>query len=191
VSARGLTLVELLATLAVAAVLLGVALPAMRHLLDQQRAGAAINQVAGAIHFARVSAIEGRRTVSLCPSPAQEPDADCAGRDQWPVGMLVFADRNGNGRRDAGDATLRRLPALPRGAVLRWRSFRNRSYLQFLPSGLTPWQNGHFLLCLPGGDARLARMLVVNAAGRLRQARDRDGDGVREDVQGRPLDCRR
>jgi len=189
VCVRGLTLVELLAALAVAAVLLGMALPAMRHLVDQQRAAAAINQVAGAVNFARASAIEGRRTVSLCPSPAREPDAYCAGRDEWPIGMLVFSDGNGNGRRDAGEATLRRLPALPPGATLRWRSFRNRSYLQFLPSGLTPWQNGHFLLCLRDDDPRLARMLVVNAAGRLRHARDRDGDGVREDAQGRPLDC--
>ena len=57
------------------------------------------------------------------------------------------------------------------------------------PMGFTRDQNGNFTWCPGNGDVRLARQLIVNAAGRLREALDSDGDGVREGANGRPIGC--
>jgi len=184
-AARGFTLIELLVTLAVAAILLGMAGPAFRELVARQRGAAAMNQLIGAVAAARAEAITYRRTVTLCPGRGGR----CLGRNQWHAGALIFHDGNGNGRIDGADRVVTALPALDAGQRIYWRSFRNRSYLQFFPRGFTAWQNGSFLYCPPDDDARLARMAIVNAQGRVRRAPDADGDGIVENASGDPVAC--
>jgi type IV fimbrial biogenesis protein FimT len=182
---RAFTLPELLVTLAIAAAALVLAVPAFHDLLAAQRATAALNQIVGAVALARTEAILQRRTVTLCPGS----NGVCLGRDQWHHGALVFIDSDRNGRRDEGERLVGALPGLRPGERIYWRSFRNRSYLQFHPRGYTDWQNGSFLYCPSGGQARHARMIILNAQGRVRVARDADGDGVAEDADGSGLRC--
>lgn len=182
---RGYSLVELMVALAVAGLLLGIAVPEFRDLIAAQQATARINAVAGAIQTARHLAIAQNAVAVMCPG--QGPA--CAGRDQWHLGTLIFADRDGDRRVDEGELVAARLPKLDDGERLVWRSFRNRTFLQFRGTGLTDWQNGNFQYCPANGDPRLARQLILNAQGRVRQALDQDGDGIREDARGRPLTC--
>ncbi len=183
---RGVTLVELLVALGLAGLLLSLAAPAFTTLVAAQRASAASNAIIGAVRFARAAAISHRRPVVLCPARGQR----CGGHADWSKGAWIFADADGDGQRDDGELLYGALPPFERGASLRWRSFRNRSYLRFLPTGLTAWQNGHFHYCPADRDARFARMIIINAAGRTRVASDRDGDGVAETASGDPLRCR-
>ena len=190
--AAGLTLVELLTTLAVAGILVTTASGGAAHLVDQHRASAALNQMLGAIRFARHAAVTHRSSATLCPADgARGQEQTCGRRNTWHNGALVFLDGNANGHFDGGDVLLRRLPPLGQGDRFYWRSFRNRSYLMIRPSGLTDWQNGNFLYCPQGGDSRFARQIVINAQARVRHARDSDGDGVVEDARGRPVRCPR
>ena len=182
---RGTTLIELLVSLAVAGILLSWAGAEATHLVTEHRATAAVNQILGAVRFARHAAVTYRSPVTVCPAGRE----GCGRRDHWHDGILVFLDRNADGRLDEGEGILRRLPRLDARERIYWRSFRNRSYLSLRPSGLTDWQNGSFLLCPGGGDPRQARQLIVNAQARVRHARDADGDGIREDASGRPLAC--
>ena len=200
VKCGGLTLVELLTTLAVAGILVASASGGAAHLIEQHRAGAAVNQMLGAVRFARHAAVAHRTSATLCPAdgaqslqpgsargnPSQER---CGRRNTWHNGALVFLDRNANGRFDGSDALLRRMPRLREGDRFYWRSFRNRSYLMIRPSGLTDWQNGNFLYCPESGDPRFARQIVINAQARVRHARDSDGDGIVEDARGRAVEC--
>ena len=66
----GLTLVELLTTLAVAGILVTAASGGAAHLIDHHRAGAAVNQMLGAIRFARHAAVAHRSPATLCPASA-------------------------------------------------------------------------------------------------------------------------
>ena len=182
---RGVTLIELLVGLALAGILLGMALPAFHDLLAARRTTADMNQLAGAIATARAEAILRRRTVTLCPGAAGR----CGRTDSWHAGQLVFLDADGDGRLDDEDTVTHALPPLRPGSRVYWRAFRARSYLQFQPRGYTRWQNGSFLYCPPDGAARGARMAIVNAQGRVRMARDADGDGVVENARGRPVSC--
>ncbi|MFU8815704.1 MAG: GspH/FimT family pseudopilin [Pseudomonadales bacterium] len=187
---RAFTVVELLVTLAVASACLSLALPSFHNLLASARATAAVNHIIGAVAVARTQAILLQRTTTLCPGtahPANEPA--CLGRNQWHLGTLVFVDDNRNGLIDPGERLLTALPPLRTGERIYWRSFRNRSYLQFHPRGYTEWQNGSFLYCPADGRAEYARMAIVNAQGRVRVARDADGDGIAEDASGQPLAC--
>lgn len=182
---RGLTLIELLVTLAVAGVLLPWGAVNGRHLIDTARASAALNQTLGGVAFTRHAAVAHRATVTLCPSAG----GGCGLRDAWHEGALIFLDLDGDGRLDGEDAPLRRLPGLADGDRIVWRSFRNRPHLSFLASGLTDWQSGNFTYCPAGGDLRFARQAILNAQGRVRLARDGDGDGIAEDASGRDLRC--
>ena len=181
----GVTLAEVLTTLAAGALLMAVALPAFDGLLARERAGSAINQMLGAVQFTRAAAVSHRVSAALCPGAEDR----CGRRNSWHDGALAFLDPNGNGRRDSGEEILMRLPPLPAGHRIYWRAFRNRTALVFRPSGLTDWQSGNFLYCPPDGDATGARQIVLNVEGRARRAVDADGDGVVEDSAGRPVVC--
>ena len=190
-TSRGLSLVEVLVALAVAAVLLGFAVPSLRKLLEQERSTAAINAVIGTVHLARSSAIELHARVIVCPlaAPQGTGPARCGGHADWPHGWLTFVDRDRNATFGGLDVGVRESQSLATGARLSWRSFRNRPYLAFEPSGLTEWQNGSFLYCPASADPHDARQVVLNPQGRLRQLTDRDGDGIVEDTNGRPVRC--
>lgn len=185
VRVAGVTLAEMLTALAAGALLMAVALPGFDRLLERERAGGAINQMLGAVQFTRAAAVSHRVTAALCPGA----DDRCGMRNTWHDGALVFLDPNGNGRRDAGEEILMRLPPLAPGHRMYWRAFRNRTALVFRPSGLTDWQSGNILYCPPDGDPTLARQIILNVQGRARRAIDTDGDGIVEDAGGRPVTC--
>ena len=182
---NGLTVSELLTTLAIAAVLVGTAIPGISGLLIRAKADAAIEQMSRAIQFTRYQAISHRTTATLCPGGGET----CGRRDSWHEGATVFLDGNANGVRDGAEEVLQRLQPLPAGYRARWRSFRNRSSLSMRPDGTTDWQPGNMLACPTDGDAQNARQLIVNAQGRVRVSRDSDGDGIVEDADGRPVAC--
>jgi len=92
---RGVTLVELCVVLAVSAVLLGVAAPDLRALLQAQQLKAATGDLFAAIDLARAQALARGRQVKLVP-------LDPAGAD-WSRGWRVVDDRDGNGLIDADE----------------------------------------------------------------------------------------
>lgn len=180
----GMTQLELLVTLAIAALLTTFAIPSLTDLVRDYRATAAINGIVGQVQYLRSTAITARRPVTLCPG---RPPV-CGKRDSWHTGSFAFIDHNKNGRLDGADAVKEFAPAAPQGAFT-WRSFRNRKSLSITGHGFTNWQNGSFRYCPDNGDERYARQAILNAQARVRYARDQDGDGIREDAQGQPLRC--
>ena len=86
----GFTVVELMVTLAIAAVLFGYALPAFDDLMNQRRATTRINQFVLAVNFARSEAAKLGGIVSV-----QSVDATDNG-NEWGVGYCVVAGNPGN-----------------------------------------------------------------------------------------------
>ena len=182
---RGASMMETMTALVIAATLVGAAVPALSALVGRGQADAATEQMVSAVHFLRHLAVTRRTTATLCPGSGSR----CGRRNSWHHGAIIFLDGDADGRLDVDDEVVRRLPPLPAGYRLRWRSFRNRKSLSMRPTGLTNWQNGNMLLCPPDRDAKKARQLILNAQGRIRLAVDGDGDGVVEDGSGRPVRC--
>lgn len=180
-----MTLLELLVTLVIAALLTTFAIPSLGGLVRDYRATAAINGIVGQVQYIRSTAITAQRPVTLCPGLAPT----CGQRDSWHIGSFAFIDHNKNGRLDSNDKIVKEFGPAAKSGEFTWRSFRNRKSLSINGSGLTNWQNGSFRYCPANGDERYARQAILNAQGRVRYARDQDGDGIREDAQGRPIAC--
>ena len=181
---KGLTLPEVMLTLVILALLTSFAMPRFDVLLAESRSASIVSQLVARIENARKSALVRGETLTLCPGRES-----CAGRDDWISGALLFSDHDADGRMDTGEPLLRRFSALGSSGQVRWRSFGNRPWIQFLPNGSTPSQSGRLTYCPQSGDPRIARELILNAAGRIRHAKDSDGDGIRESSDGTPLTC--
>ena len=141
----GFTLLELLVTLAVAAVLLVISVPAFTGLALDARLTAAVNRVVHGIHVARHEALKSGADVVLCRSPSGR---QCVHTGGWNDGLIVFVnrDRDDPPRVDAGEPILQSEPAFPLAAVL-----ANRRAFVF-----RPWSrsvNGTLTFCDQRGDA--------------------------------------
>ncbi len=92
-SPRGFTLVELMATLLVAAIVLGVGIPALTQFVSTNRMAAAANDLTSAIHMARTEAVKRRANVTLCPSANWDSAAPaCSAAGNIEDGWIVFVD---------------------------------------------------------------------------------------------------
>ena len=89
----GVTIPEMLVALAIVGVMTGFALPAFQAFVQQNRSAAALNQITGAVQFARAAAITMRNTVSLCPA---EDALTCGTRDTWHNGAIIFKRYDGD-----------------------------------------------------------------------------------------------
>lgn len=68
--ARGFTLVELLVTIAVAAVLMMFAIPSFTNMINNNRLNAAANAMIGALNTARMAAIQQNTSAQFCSNAA-------------------------------------------------------------------------------------------------------------------------
>lgn len=84
----GFTLIELMVTLAVLAILTMVAVPSYQRLTTMNRMAAEMNDFSGSFHLARTEAIKHGVTVTMCVSG---DGANCTGGD-WHRGWIVFLD---------------------------------------------------------------------------------------------------
>ena len=110
----GVTLVELMVTIAVAAILLAVAVPGFRNLIVSNRLTATTNAFVAALNLARIEAVKRNARVTLCKTAdpnATEPN--CAASATWSQGAIVFVDRGTVGTRERGDTLLRVLGPFP------------------------------------------------------------------------------
>ncbi len=87
---RGITLIELVITIAVLAVIVALAAPSMTGVIQNNRAAAGANELVTALHVARSEALKRTSDVEICPSIDQ---AGCGGN--WNDGWIVRT-RGGN-----------------------------------------------------------------------------------------------
>jgi len=156
----GMTLVELIISLTILAILAGMAAPSMQHFVQRQRISAASFELVAAINFARQHAVAKREYTVLCPSADGRA---CSGDNQWHRGWIVFRDRNRDRSVDAESEILRI------GAPLHHihADSAGRTHLRFMPSGFAYGTNLTIKLCdLSNPDN--SRAITVSNSGRAR-----------------------
>lgn len=102
----GFTIIELIVTIAVAALLLGVAIPAFNDLVRNNQMRTAVNSLAMDFAYARSEATKRFDPVVICRSDdgaACSTDADTT----WSGGWLLFVDLDRDEALDAGEPLLR------------------------------------------------------------------------------------
>jgi type IV fimbrial biogenesis protein FimT len=160
--ATGFTLIELLCCLAVISVLCAVSLPALGGLVPDGQSRSARNALIASLHFARSAASARAGEVVLCPS---RDGQHCTGEPWWQHGWIVFADRDGNGRRDDDEPLLDVVQAQPGLAIA---SSAGRVHVSYRADGSAAGTNLTLTFCDRRGP-RAAASVVVNNAGRPRQ----------------------
>ena len=171
--AEGVTLIELMVTVMVLAVVLAAGIPTFADFLRNNRMSAAVNDVVTSLHLARSEAVKRRTPVTICPAAsATECDAGSGIESGW----LVFVDTNGNGIPEGpGDSIIQIRPSLPTEIAdySRWGdengdatgrfliSFDPSGYLLADIDGTTPVANLQF--CDKRGDQKT---IGGSAAGR-------------------------
>lgn len=184
---QGFTLVELMAVMAVIGIVSALAMPSFSSLLEKQRISSRSHELHVFLQAARIEAVTRNRTVSIC---ASENGNGCSGSRNWSgKSLLAFVDDNRNGKIDQKEAILQVQESSRSNETVTWRSFRNKSYLQWQPTGSTFYQNGNITLCPKSGDPRHAGILILNAAGRIYPGSDRNHDGIPEGSDGKNVRC--
>lgn len=87
--ATGFTLIELMVTIAVAAILLAIALPSFQGALRSNRVATASNEVLASLSLARTEAIRGIGPAGVCPSTN---GTSCAVSTDWAAGWTVWRE---------------------------------------------------------------------------------------------------
>ena len=103
----GFTLIEMLMTVAVGAILLMIGIPSFRYVTNSNRIAAEINGLLGDMQFARSEAVKEGRPVTVCVS-SNSTACDGVNVNTWQNGWIVFSDINGNAAVDGlNDVVLR------------------------------------------------------------------------------------
>lgn len=87
---RGFTLIELIVTLAVLAIVVAIAAPSFNSMIANSRTSSMTSELTAALNFARSEAIKRVKPVSVCPS---SDGASCLTSADWPKGWMVFVDK--------------------------------------------------------------------------------------------------
>jgi len=156
---RGVTLIEVMITVAILAILAAIAAPSFSDMIVRNRLSTLSNELMVALQYARSEAINRRGTVSLCPSNATGNGCNAGG---WENGWIVFHDLDGfGGFTPNQDPVLRVWPAAPPGYTVR-ASPDIGALLGYDPRGLAR-ETGFFILCHTRQPDPLtnARVLIV------------------------------
>lgn len=166
---RGLTLVELVAALAVLTIMVTLGIPAFQRLVERARTGAAHHQLTASLMLARTAAISRREPVAMCPSA---DGVRCRADVAWEQGWIVFPDPGRTGQPETADSVLRQVGPLRGGLLV--RSSRGRRLVRYLPTGQASGSNVSLRLC--SGSEELLAKVVVNNVGRTRTEHAADGE---------------
>lgn len=177
--AKGFSLVELLITLAIVAVLATTAVPSFSTLLQNTQRRQSMDSFWHAIFLARNEAIKRNSVVALCKSSAGNRCDNSPGN--WASGWIVFEnlDHDYPAELDSGEPILRIYTATPKISVTSSTSRTGRQTFSFRPvaqGGVT----GTITFCDTRGASE-ARAIIISQTGRPRQST--------RNASGGPLTC--
>ena len=161
---HGFTLVELMVAVAISAIALSLAVPALDGFLSGARQTGAINDFVTSVHRARSTAITENRRVTLCPSRSGSNCEDVA----WHEGWIAFADDDSDQIIDDNEKVIS-IASTATGVTIESSEFA--SGLLYRPNGRissddeTAGTFGAFTVCDNRGNRR-AKVMIVDFSGR-------------------------
>jgi type IV fimbrial biogenesis protein FimT len=162
---RGFSLLELMVTLALAAVILTVGIPSFTTTTKNARMVSAANALLADLHYARDVAVTRNQRVVVCPSG----NGTTCNTTDWALGRLIFVDLNNDGAWNSGEEILRVTAGT---SPLSLNTFLFTDAVTFRPNGRAMGETitvnqGMFVLCDDRGPAH-ARGIFVERSGRPR-----------------------
>lgn len=167
---RGFTLVELVVTLAIGAILLGLAAPSFQATILNNRIATHTNDFLSALSLARSEALKRDKPVVLCKSSDL---ASCATTGHWEQGWIIFVDNDDDAVVDSssGELIIRSHGPLGGDDALQGTSAIS-AYISFGTNGFPrtivgDFQSGTLTFGLCGADGE-RNTIVMNKTGRAR-----------------------
>jgi len=163
---RGVTIIELMITIAILAVLLGLAVPSFQEFVIRSRLDSAAQEMLTTLQFARSEAIRRGAQVSLRRTSSSS--------GKWGDGWSMFIDADSDGELDDGEK-----PPIREGRTLGTSLTLNASgnldpFIAFDRTGRASSGGGQFVLCYgdaPTEDGRSrSRAVVLSPGGGVRLA---------------------
>lgn len=169
---QGFTLVELMMTVAVLAIMLSLGVPAMGEFVKNSRLVTQTNDLIASFHLARTEAIKRGARVTLCKSLAGATcDATADGR--WGIGWITFVDPANVGTLDVGEALIDTRAATPLNVAIAPQAgdVSVQNYVSYTAQGIVrdaagAAQNGTFRICDDRGLSK-GRGVVLSPTGRV------------------------
>ena len=167
---RGFTLLELMISLSIAAILVTMAVPSFRNLMLNNALTAAGNDLLASLQTARGEALKRNQQVVLClTANVTATTPACSGAGAAANAWFVFQDTNANGAYDAGEPVLELHPTLGSGMGIHADSAQS---VIIAPTGFPSanfGQTQNVLLCdsrgLGTSSTSLARALLISTTG--------------------------
>ncbi len=169
---RGITLIELMVSITISSVLVGIALPNLNGFIVQMRVDNEIARLGRLLLVARNFAIHSNSNVIICPLSA---DGFCS--TNWHEELSVFVDNNNNQQFDGnnGELMITKKAAAVLGDVLIYA--KNRTRITYQATGhLFGLSNGTLRYC-PKGHVDKSRGIVIARSGRFYATTDINHDG--------------
>lgn len=190
----GFTLIELMVTIALAAIILTQAVPSFNALVQNNRLISQKNEFISTLNMARSEALKRGTRVTVCASSDQ---VTCDTTD-WENGWIVFSDYDADAVLDSGtggclsgeDCLIRVSAGLHDGNTLSARksgAAAAAGFIQYTPRGAVD-AAATFTFCDNRGD-EYARATNINNLGRAISASDSGADGIVNDVDGNNVSC--
>ncbi len=173
---NGISLMDVMTSLAVASLLFGVGIPAFQSYLASSRLVSSSNLISRSLMLTRSEAVKRNNQVLICKSQDQ---LACTTAGSWRQGWIIFEDRLPDQQRNDDEPLILAQSELPAAIQLNYAAFRSSNYIAFQPTGITK-TNGTFTLCYDA-KANSAQALILSKTGRVRLSRAR--------ANGRALSC--
>lgn len=177
----GFTLIELMSTMAIGLIIMGIGMPAMVNIVQDSELTAEVNAFVGAINLARSTAITEQKNVFICVSSDSET---CTGTG-WDEGWITYLNE--------ADSSVRLLSvrdANEQGIIVILNEFDESTALEFSNVGAIAGTNktGTIVFCDDRGS-EYAKAVMINPVGRPIVANDTNGDKIVEDNGGNNVSC--
>ncbi len=209
-SMSGLTLVELLVTVSIAAILIAIAAPSFNDSNTRRKIAAEQRNMKLELAFARSEAISRNAYITICSS---DDGVVCLGSADWSEGWVVFVDDGAgagspkDGQRSGNEELLRvymnensqtSLTAFDvDNRAVHGITYSARGYIDVVQRGLglstLPPKRLTYRICgpiNPGGlEDMFARGVLLEITGRAIDSFDNDLNGIHEDIEQNDFDC--
>ncbi|MEJ2454681.1 MAG: GspH/FimT family pseudopilin [Candidatus Thiodiazotropha sp.] len=172
----GLTLLNLLMSLALVAIALTLGVPSFNTLSARSQQTAEINRFITHLQLARSYAVKTGRDHVLCPS---RDNRTCLDMPDWKQGYILFEDKDENGVRSATELLVH--VSRPTGKVgIEMQSTSGRNHVVYRADGHSEGSNLTLTFCDPESDIP-PKAVILSNTGRSRISNTR--------WDGSPLSC--
>ncbi|MGH1430207.1 MAG: GspH/FimT family pseudopilin [Neptuniibacter sp.] len=162
----GFTLLELISSLAIMSILIGVALPFFSDVIDRQNLNTDSMAIRRALSYARMAAITRQERIIVCHWDGTN---GCSGNSarysyQWSNGLLIFNDPDENKTLNSEGETVLRVMPFTGQTEIYWGK---GEVVAFRNDGQSPGYNSTFTMQSGDYEAKL----ILSMTGRLRNGK--------------------